>query len=82
MVKGMKEEIIPLTERGSLTLPATFRKELGLSGKQQLIAQINEQGEIVLKPAAIFPIETYSDDRIREFSEQDEALGALINQKN
>lgn len=78
----MKEEIIPLTERGSLTLPAAFRKELGLSGKQQLIAQINDMGEIVLKPAAVFPIETYSDERIKEFAEQDDALGALLNKKN
>ena len=75
----MKEEIIPLTERGSLTLPAAFRKELGLSGKQQLIAQLNEQGEIILKPAAVFPIETYSEDRIREFTEQNDALGTLLS---
>ena len=78
----MKEEIIPLTERGSLTLPAAFRKELGLSGKQQLIAQINDMGEIVLKPAAVFPIETYSDERIKEFAEQDDALGTFLDTKS
>ncbi len=76
---SMKEEIIPLTERGTLTLPASFRKELGLLGKQQLIAQINEAGEIVLRPAAVFPIEMYSEERIAEFAEQDEALGDFLD---
>ena len=74
----MKEEIIPLTDRGTLTLPANFRKTLGLTGKQQLIGLINEEGEIVLRPAAVFPIEMYSEERIAEFSEQDERLGTLL----
>ena len=74
----MEEEIIPLTNRGTLTLPANFRKILGLTGKQQLIGQINESGEIVLRPAAVFPIEMYSDERITEFSEQDDSLGELL----
>ncbi len=77
----MKQEIIPLTERGTLTLPAHFRKTLGLSGKQQLIGQINEFGEIVLKPAAVFPMEMYSDARIEEFFEQDGVLGQLLKKQ-
>lgn len=78
----MKEEVIPLTERGTLTLPAHFRKKLGLSGKQQLIGQLNDAGEIVLRPAAVLPIELYSDVRIAEFGEQDDALGDLLDKKN
>ena len=78
----MEEEIIPLTNRGTLTLPANFRKILGLTGKQQLIGQINESGEIVLRPAAVFPIEMYSDERITEFSEQDDSLGELLDKNN
>lgn len=78
----MKEEIIPLTDRGTLTLPSHFRKILGLKGKQQLIGQVNAQGEIVLRPAAVFPIEMYSEERITEFSAQDKKLGALLNKKH
>ncbi len=78
----MKQEIIPLTDRGTLTLPAHFRKRLGLTGKQQLIGEINEAGEIVLRPAATFPIEMYSEDRIAEFADQDEQLGELLPKKN
>ena len=78
----MKEEIIPLTERGTLTLPASFRKSLGLKGKQQLIAHLNETGEIVLRPATTLPLEVYSEARIAEFSEQDQSLGKLLKKKN
>lgn len=77
----MREEIIPLTDRGTLTLPSHFRKMLGLKGKQQLIGQVNDKGEIVLRPAAVFPIEMYSEDRIAEFSSQDAGLGALLNKQ-
>lgn len=74
----MKEEIIAITERGTLTLPAAFRKQLGISGRQQLIATISEAGEIVLKPALVLPIELYSEERIKEFAAQDDALGQFL----
>lgn len=68
-----------LTERGTLTLPASIRKTLGLKGKQQLIIEANDAGEIVLRPAAVVPIEIYSEDRIAAFSEDEAALGALLD---
>ncbi len=45
----MKEEIMALTNRGTL-----------------------------LRPAAVFPIEIYSDERIAEFSEQYNEFGAFL----
>jgi antitoxin PrlF len=75
----MVQEITFLTERGTLTLPASVRKSLGLKGRQQLIVQTTDQGEIVLRPAAVVPVELYSEDRIAEFSEDEQALGALLS---
>jgi AbrB family looped-hinge helix DNA binding protein len=69
-----------LTERGTLTLPASIRRTLGLKGKQQLIIEANEAGEIVLRPAAVVPIEIYSEERIAEFSRDEAALDALLSQ--
>jgi hypothetical protein len=74
----MNHEIIPITERGTLTLPSAFRKKLGISGRQQLIGEVNNLGEIVLRPAAIFALEVYNEERIKEFFEQDNELGQAL----
>lgn len=72
-------EITTVTERGTLTLPAAIRKSLGLRGKQQLIVETTDKGEILLRPASVVPIEIYSEDRIAEFDKDDAALGALLD---
>ncbi len=68
-----------LTERGTVTLPASIRKSLGLSGKQQMIVEATDSGEIVLRPAAVVPIEIYSEERITEFASDDADVGALLD---
>ena len=75
----MIQETTFLTERGTLTLPANIRKSLGLQGKQQLIVEMTDIGEIVLRPAAIVPLEMYTEERISEFTEDDEALGKFLD---
>ena len=68
-----------LTERGTLTLPASVRKSLGISGKQQFIVETTAQGEILLRPALVVPTELYSPERIAEFEGDDKALGVLLD---
>tara|TARA_B100001778_G_C18056837_1_gene392344 strand:- start:60 stop:299 length:240 start_codon:yes stop_codon:yes gene_type:complete len=75
----MEQETTFLTERGTLTLPAAIRKSLGLQGKQQLIVETTPNGEILLRPAAIVPLEMYSEERIAEFASDDTALGKLLD---
>lgn len=77
----MQQEIVFLTQRGTLTLPASIRKELGLSGSQQLIVTTSKNGEITLRPATLIPVEIYSEESISEFSSQDKALGNLLDSR-
>jgi AbrB family looped-hinge helix DNA binding protein len=79
--ESMVQETTFLTERGTLTLPANIRKSLGLHGKQQLLVEITDAGEIVLRPAALVPLEMYTEERIAEFSKEDEALGKLLDER-
>jgi AbrB family looped-hinge helix DNA binding protein len=74
----MVQETTLLTERGTLTLPASVRKSLGLKGKQHLIVEATENGEIILRPAAVVPIEIYSEARIAEFTHDEAAVDALL----
>lgn len=71
-----------ITDRGTLTLPASIRKELGIRGKQQMIVETTDRGEIILRPAAILPIEIYSEERIEEFERDDLALGEVLRRHN
>ena len=77
----MLQETTFLTERGTFTLPASIRKSLGLKGKQQFIVEMTERGEILMRPAALVPLETYSEARIAEFAADDAAVGRLLDQQ-
>lgn len=75
------QDIVSLTERGTLTLPSHIRKALGLTGGQQFIINTTPAGELLLRPAATIPLEIYSEARIQEFAEEEAALGALLRDK-
>lgn len=76
----MIQETTFLTERGTLTLPSIVRKALGLKGKQQLIVETTDAGEILLRPAALVPVEMYSEERIAEFTADDAKIGELLGE--
>lgn len=66
-------ELVKLGKKGQISIPASLLRSLGLEGDTWLIAEAGENGSILLRPAAINPVELYSDDRIREF----DAEGAI-----
>jgi len=71
---------LTITERGVITLPAQFRKVLGISAADQLIAETTPDG-ILLRPAVTLPIELYSAERLREFEEAEAELATVLNKK-
>ena len=58
---------VTVTERGTVTLPARLRKEMGIEAESLLIAESTEEG-ILLRPAVALPVEVYSQERLREFA--------------
>ena len=62
----MSDDVAQLSSRGTVTLPAGLRRELGLSEGDVLTVRI-VNGAIVLTPAVITEVEAYTDERIREF---------------
>ena len=65
----MRENII-VSSRGQITLPAAFRKKLGIRPGGVIIAE-DRNGEIVLRPAAVLEIETYTDSDIERWNRED-----------
>lgn len=64
-------ELVKLGKKGQVSIPRAILKQLGLEGDASLLVDTTEDGAIVLRPAAVYPIEIYSDERVREFDETD-----------
>ncbi len=60
----MKSNIV-MSSRGQITLPSEMRKKYGMDEGSVLVAE-DRNGEIVLRPAAVFEVEYYTDDQIAE----------------
>lgn len=67
----MKAEAIKLGKKGQLSIPKEVMERLGLEGGETLLLDVTEDGTIVLRPAGVYPLEIYSEERIREFLETD-----------
>ena len=65
----MRESVV-VSNRGQITLPAKIRKRLGIRAGGLVL--LEERGEeVVLRPAAVVEIETYSDEQIAEWDKAD-----------
>jgi AbrB family looped-hinge helix DNA binding protein len=63
-------DVVKLGKKGQVSIPSAVLRQLGLEGDSYLIVETSEDGAIVLRPAAIYPIEIYSDERIKEFERE------------
>ena len=58
--------VVQLSPRGQVTLPAGLRKTLGLESGSTLTI-FEEEGRLILEPAAVVAVELYSGNRVDEF---------------
>ncbi len=65
-------EIIKLGEKGQVSIPKSVLKRVGITGEAPLLVETTEDGTIVLRQAAVYPVEIYSDARVKEFLEEDQ----------
>ncbi len=69
-------EFVKLGKKGQLSLPAGVLRRLGLQGSATLLVEETEDGAVLLRPAAVVPVEIYSDARVREFEEANRSSAA------
>lgn len=65
-------DTVTLGSKGQVSIPKPALQRLGLAGGELLIVETTADGAIVLRPAAVYPIEIYSDERVSEFLAEDE----------
>ena len=69
-------DIVKLGKKGQLSLPAGVLRKLGLEGAATLIVEATDDGAVVLRPAAVYPIELYSDARVKGFEKANRLTAA------
>jgi AbrB family looped-hinge helix DNA binding protein len=73
MRTARKTETSKVGKRGAVVIPAGLRKRFGIEEGSFIIAEEREDG-ILIRPAAVLPVEIYTPERIAEF-----LLGNAIN---
>ncbi len=63
-------------KRGTIVLPAKLRKRYGFEEGTMIVAEEGEYG-VLLRPAALLPVEIYSPERKAEF-----LLANAVNRKD
>jgi AbrB family looped-hinge helix DNA binding protein len=64
-------DIVKLGKKGQVSIPKAILRELALQDETMLLVEPTPDGGILLRPAGIYPIERYSDTRLKEFSQED-----------
>jgi AbrB family looped-hinge helix DNA binding protein len=64
---------LTVADRGTITLPAKLRRQLGIKADDQLIVEVTPDG--------LLPVEIYSDARIAEFDAAEAQLGEVLRRK-
>ena len=63
-------EVLTVSSRGQITLPAEMRRHLGIEPGGAVIVE-DFGGELRLKPAAVLEVELFSDEAIAEWDQAD-----------
>lgn len=73
-------DVVKLGKKGQVSIPKGVLSRLGLTGEQLLLVETTPDGSILLRPAGVYPLETYSDARIEAFLAEDQLSTAELAQ--
>lgn len=62
-------DLVKLGKKGQLSLPAAVLRKLGIEGAAMLLIETTSDGAMVLRPVGVYPVEIYTDERLREFED-------------
>ena len=73
----MRQNLL-VSSRGQITLPASVRKRLGIQSGG-IVTLEEKDNAVVLRPAAVVEIETYSDEDVARWDKEDRLEAAERN---
>ena len=54
-------------KKGELLYPAAGLRKMGREGAATLLIETTDDGAVILRPAAVYPVEVYTEARMKEF---------------
>ena len=63
--------VVKLGKKGQVSIPKGVLVRLGLDGERLLLVETTPDGSILLRPAGVYPLETYSDAQVAAFLAED-----------
>jgi AbrB family looped-hinge helix DNA binding protein len=63
-------DIVKGGKKGQITIPRALLKRLGIEENTPMLIDVTADGAIVLRQAAVLPVEIYSEVRIAEFERE------------
>jgi AbrB family looped-hinge helix DNA binding protein len=69
-------DMIKLGKKGQLSLPAAMLRKMGIHGAATLLVEATDDGAVILRPAAVYPVEVYTEARMKEFEDANRHTGA------
>jgi AbrB family looped-hinge helix DNA binding protein len=70
-------ELAKIGKKGQLTIPRSVLRAAGIGEEARVVVETTPDGAIILRPVAVYPIETYSQERVREFEEANSIPAAM-----
>lgn len=70
-------ELAKIGKKGQLTIPRSILRAAGIAEESRVVLEAGADGTIVMRPVAVYPIETYSDERIRVLEEANTIPAAM-----
>lgn len=64
-------DVAKLDKRGLVSIPKAVLKRVGITGDVLLLIETTDDGAIVLRQAAVYPVGIYSDAQVKEFLDED-----------
>jgi AbrB family looped-hinge helix DNA binding protein len=69
-------QLIKVGSKGQVSIPKTILEQVGIRKETPMLVEATADGAIILRQAGVYPLEIYSEERIREFQEADRLSGA------
>ena len=61
-------ELAKIGKKGQVTIPRSVLKAAGIAEESRVVLEVTSDGAIVMRQAAVYRVELYTDERVRETS--------------